>query len=279
MTERLNAQTSRLDNVSVRYLALLKDRELSQSTIMTARAAILCFWELATGRRFKSALLDRFMRGVEEMTPPPFRTPGVWDPSVILRYYQTQPQNGDLTLRQLTYKTAILIALASAQRVQTLTKLDIEFLTATEQAFCFVLPSRLKQTKNGRSTPDIFLPRSADPKTCVWLCVKDYLARTQDKRWFTEFLLITVEPFTPASTTSVSRWIRRVMEQAGVDTRVYRTHSTRAAASSKARKFVPIEKVLAAADWKGAVTFHSHYHKIIESRDDFAAAVWNMNHE
>ena len=215
------------------------------------------------------------MKGVEEMETPPTRSVGVWDPSIILKYYQTQPNNEDLSLRQLTYKLTILLALASAQRVQTLHKLDLQHFTATDNAFCFVLPTRLKQTKNGHATPDVYIPKSTDAKICVWNCLWCYIHRTRKLREHTELLLITIPPYTPATTQSISQWIRTILARAGVNPKVFKAHSTRAAASSKAHKFLAIEAVLAAADWKGVVTFNRHYNKLVDPRDVFAQAVWN----
>ena len=185
------------------------------------------------------------------------------------------PGNHDLTLRQLTYKLTMLLALASDQRVQTLHKLDIEWLTGTESAFCFTIPTRLKQTKSGRDTPDIYLPKSDDERICVWHCLWVYLLRTEKICEHTELLLITVDPFSPATPQSISQWLRKTLALAGVDSRIFTAHSTRSAASSKAHKFIPLEKVMEAADWRSSATFVRHYRKPVKNRGEFAQAVWS----
>ena len=60
------------------YLATLQERALSKSSIVTAKAAVLAFWELCSGKRFCSLLLDRFMKGVDQLALPKPKTAGVY---------------------------------------------------------------------------------------------------------------------------------------------------------------------------------------------------------
>ena len=55
---------------------------------------------------------------------------------------------------------------------------------------------------------------------------------------------------------TIRRWIVTVLGAAGIDTNVFKAHSTRAAATSKAAsKNVPIETILAAGMWNRENTF------------------------
>ena len=76
-----------------------------------------------------------------------------------------------------------------------------------------------------------------------------YKARTEPLRQ-TRQLLITKDPYTAATHTTIAGWLRKTMAEAGVDAKIFTAHSTRSAAGSKAAKFLPIPKVLAAVDWK-----------------------------
>ena len=73
---------------------------------------------------------------------------------------------------------------------------------------------------------------------------------------------------------TVKTWIRPVLEAAGVSDRVFKAHSMRSASTSKAWKFIPLNKVLAAADWKGPTTFFKHYNRDLLDRGAFAKAEW-----
>ena len=55
------------------------------------------------------------------------------------------------------------------------------------------------------------------------------------------------------------------MIQSGIDVKVFKPHSTRAASTSKANSCqVPLDIILQAASWKGDCTFRKFYDKPIE---------------
>ncbi len=258
------------------FLATLKDSNLQKSTIATAKAAVLNLWLLSDGVKLESHVLSLFMRGISQLEPVRTRAKGIWDPSIILDMFQNMPDNWDLTLLQLTRKCAMLIALATAQRVQTLRALNVRNITITTNAVAFVIDTRLKQTLGDRETPLLYLPRIKGDKTCVWSCVLAYILRTRKLRKVSDFFIISKPPHTPATTTTISRWLREVLQKAGINSSLYKAHSTRAAASSKASKFVPLQKVLEAADWRGKTVFEKHYCREVSGRGDFAEAVWKQ---
>jgi hypothetical protein len=65
------------------------------------------------------------------------------------------------------------------------------------------------------------------------------------------------------------------MTNAGVDTQIFKPHSTRAAATSKAKTAsVPIQDILNKAGWSSSRTFDKFYHKhIVSNEQTFATAV------
>ena len=75
-----------------------------------------------------------------------------------------------------------------------------------------------------------------------------------------------VKPFKAVSRDTISRWTKTVLDRSGIDTTVYKAHSTRAATSSKAcRNNVPLDQIMANAGWKSAQTFYKFYNKQVES--------------
>ena len=57
-------------------------------------------------------------------------------------------------------------------------------------------------------------------------------------------------------TNTISRWIKTALTNAGIETGVYKAHSTRAAvATAENKKQVPIDTILSAADWSNMNTF------------------------
>ncbi len=256
------------------FLATLRENGLKKSTIATAKAAVLNLWLLTDGVKLESHVLALFMRGISQLEPVRTKARGIWDPSIVLQMFQNMPANWDLTLLQLTRKCAMLIALATAQRVQTLHALNVDNITITTTTVAFAIEKRLKQTHGDRETPLLYLPRIKGDKTCVWSCILTYMLRTRKLRKTGSLFIITKPPYTPATGTTISRWLREVLALAGINVALYKAHSTRAAASSKASKFVPLHKVLEAADWKGKTVFEKHYCREVSGRGDFASAVW-----
>ena len=69
-----------------------------------------------------------------------------------------------------------------------------------------------------------------EPSLCVVRCLKSYLRRTKDLRSSDNLLISYLKPHKAVSKQTISRWIKKVMFEAGIDTNVFKSHSTRAAA-------------------------------------------------
>ena len=71
-----------------------------------------------------------------------------------------------------------------------------------------------------------------------------------------------IKPHGPVSRDSISRWLKSVMVSAGVDCSVYKPHSIRSAAVSKAKNnMVPTDEILKTAGWSSEKTFAKFYDK------------------
>ena len=255
------------------FLAWRKSTGLGKSSLTTAKAAVVNLWIIVEGVKFESPRLSLFMKGVSQLQPVRKKVGGIWDPTTVLDLFRRWPDNSELSLMDLSRKCVMLIALTTAQRTQTLQVLSIADMTVTKHAVAFTISSRLKQTLGDRHTPLLYLPKFGEKKLCVWRCVLAYFMRTNHLRNTKKLFITTTSPFGPVTTTTVSRWLRTVLAEAGVNTSVYKAHSTRSAASSKARLFLSIEKVMEAADWKSEQVFAKHYCREVSARGEFAAAV------
>ena len=110
----------------------------------------------------------------------------------------------------------------------------------------------LKTTRPGHQLRRIeFLAYQPDQNLCVVTRLQTYIDRTSSLRGFAEQLLIGYQkPYKPVSTNAISRWIKTVLTNAGIDPGVYKTHSTRATH----KKQVPIDTILSAAGWSNMNT-------------------------
>ncbi len=231
--------------------------------------------ELNSGTRFFSPLLQVFMKGVAQVQPPKQSVQDIWDPKTVLDMYRTEGSNEGLALLPLARKTAMLTALATGQRVQTLSLITINNIERKPDCLCCRFPSRLKQTKGDRPTPLVHLPRFPDPLVCVYSAVTAYMDRTEATRQAENLFVVSTKKRTAAAAGTISSWIKTEMARAGIDTNFYTAHSTRAAATSKAAGLVSMDRVMSAADWASEATFARYYNKQITSHGTFMQAVWD----
>ena len=155
----------------------------------------------------------------------------------FLSYLSSLQKPTQSSLKSLTLKLAMLIALVSAQRGQSLHMLDIQFMKEGDSFFEFALPEHIKQSRPGYKVPSVLLQAyPADQSLCVFTHLKEYLQRTKLLRGTeTKLFLSHAKPHHRASRDTISRWICSAMTEAGVDVTTFKPHSTRAAAASKAK--------------------------------------------
>ena len=73
---------------------------------------------------------------------------------------------------------------------------------------------------------------------------------------------------------TISRWVKTVLSSAGIDTKKFRPHSTRAAAVSSANNAsVPLDEILSTAGWSSESTFAKFYNKPVVRESHFASSV------
>ena len=124
------------------------------------------------------------------------------------------------------------------------------------------MKDKLKHTKPGHYQRPFQLPRYSDKKLCVVSCLEEYMKRTAALRSKNtdKLLLCYAQPHGPASKDSVSRWLRDVLHEAGIEG--FSSHSFRGASSSAMLESgVSLENILKTAGWSNAATFHKYYHK------------------
>ena len=105
--------------------------------------------------------------------------------------------------------------------------------------------------------------------------MKEYLTRTLRplRRSVTGVFITLVKPYKHVSRDTISKEIRSVMKDAGVDVTQFKPHSTRAASTSKAKAAaVPIREILKTAGWFSSRCFDRCYNKPVQT-NSFSEAV------
>ena len=113
-----------------------------------------------------------------------------------------------------------------------------------------------------------------NPKLCVALVLKEYLKRTKTLRNSSSLFITFIRPYKPVSRDTISRWIKTVMSDAGIDVQKFSAHSTRGASTSQAaRRNVPLGTILKTAGWTNECTFAKFYKRPVQNVEAYAQAV------
>ena len=143
-----------------------------------------------------------------------------------------------LSMMQLTQKLTFLLVILGSQRKHTLTTIDAKNVIIEAEKI-ILLPNKLqKQTRPGKHiAPIIYHRYPHNQNLCVVHCMEEYIER---RKLIVDDdvaqLFITVgKPHKPATSNTVSRWVKQELSDARIDTSMYTAHSCRSASSSKAK--------------------------------------------
>lgn len=223
--------------------------------------------------------ITRFFKGLSCLRPPLPKYQKTWDPSVVLNYVGKMSNNA-FSLENLTYKTIILLALTTGQRVQTLASININDIETFSDRLEIPIKKRLKTSTINRAQPTLVLPFYVhDVNICPGKALLLYVEKTKVVRGAINNLFITFKkPHKAATTQTISRWLKVILKRSGIDTNVFGAHSTRhASTSAAARKGVSYDSIRAAAGWtEKSKTFAVFYNKpLINDSLSFANAILN----
>ena len=251
------------------FLATLFSAGLGYSAINTARSALSSVLVLPNNITFGShPLVVRFLKGVFELKPSLPRYSRIWDVAAVLQYLKMLGPASELDLKTLTTKTTMLLCLLTGQRCQTLTKLDTNFMQILPDKIVFTVGEKLKTTRPGTHLQPIELIAYNQDKTlCVVSHLQTYLPYTQPLLGQYSKLLISYDkPHKPVTKSTVSKWAKAVLKEAGVDTTCFSGNSARSASTSySAQSGLPLKDVLKAGGWSNAGTFARYYHKPVQA--------------
>ena len=194
------------------------------------------------------------MKGVFKSKPPKPKYACTWNVQSALSFLESLEPLEDLTLKQLSYKTVLLLALTSAARAREISSLDLTYSLKKEGSWKFTLPTQTKTSRLGHPVRKIFLP--SFPGNLKKCCAQPYSLRGEDEEvaYFLKATRVSQFPlqsyfqsFTKlcqANLTAGRNWITAVG---------YTGHSTRGASASAATAAgLSVELILEAAEWASA---------------------------
>ena len=175
---------------------------------------------------------------------------------------------GELSLQDLTLKLVMLLALTRPSRSSDLANLDIRYQRYLPEGVTFQPVALAKQMRQNKQMADFFFPKYPDdPRLCPVATLQAYEQKTRDLRQggspdHHKLLLPTIKPHRPVSPSTIARWLRMVLDKAGIDSGIFKAHSTRGASTSAAaRAGVTTADIMQAADWSSESVFQKFYYK------------------
>lgn len=113
----------------------------------------------------------------------------------------------------------MLLCLLTGQRCQTLSKFDITLMQKLPGKYVFTIGKKLKTTRPGKHLEPIELTAfEPDINLCVVTHLNQYLVKTKNVQGSTSQLLISyVKPHKAVSNTTIGKWCKFVLKDAGID--------------------------------------------------------------
>lgn len=256
----------------LKFLTERFHKGVSYSSLNLDRSAISLISENEIG---KDSMVSRFISGCYKLKPPRPKYTLTWDVDVVLDYLERL--GAALSLKDLTLKTIMLLALCTAQRAQSMSLIDLGNIFDYENKLVITISELTKNSRPGFNHPTLEIIKFNErPNLCLYRCMKDYIQKTGPLRGAESLLFITLrKPYKAVGTQTLARWIKTVLKEAGINTNIFSAHSTRHAATSTAfSKGVDVESIRRTAGWsEKSLVFAKHYNKPTDKHNRFASAI------
>lgn len=229
--------------------------------------------------------MTRFFKGISRERPPRAKYDSTWDPKEVLSYFKRLESNEKLSLEILSKKLVTLIALVTGHRIQTLASIDIRNIMRTDDnTYEIKISDQLKTSGLKTVQPNLIIPFFVkDLLICPASALETYLKstkllRNEEKKFF----ISTRKPHKAVGTQTLSRWIKEVLNDSGVDISKFSAYSTRHASTSAAKRGgITVDSILKMAGWsKNSQMFAKFYNRpISENKEAFALAILDPEDE
>ena len=233
------------------FLVTCEKKGLSYRTLGVYRSAISRYHDPVGGIPVgRCEAVVQLMKGFFNRNPPKPKYMVTWDVESVLVLLSQLGSWSSLSVRMLTLKMVLLLALVTAGRVSSLVHLNINHLVVTPHSLKFVPCQLLKQSRLGHTMRVVEIKAFEDKSICpvqAVSCYRDHTAAVRGTE--TQLLLSYLKPDGKVVSSTVSRWIVALLQSAGVDTQKFKAHSTRGAATSASfRLGVSMKDIVESAD-------------------------------
>ena len=141
------------------FLAHLHKEGYRSSSLNVFRSAISSVHDKVDGVDVgKHPTVTRLLKGAFHERPPLSRYTSTWDVNAVLLYLKSLGPTSDLTLKQLTYKLVMLLALTRPSRSADLSSLSLARRRFCPEGVTFLPATLAKQSRQGKPLVEFFSP-------------------------------------------------------------------------------------------------------------------------
>ena len=263
------------------FLTYLYETGKEYTTVNVARSALSALGIIVDGVTVGShPTIVRLLKGIFNKKPPRIKHHSIWDADIVLKHLKTKSPLVSLSLKELTLKLSMLIALTKAARPQTIHSLTIKNMKISQHEYALELLDLQKHNRPGTNLSSVTIKAfPQDEDLCVYNALTEYLSRTKDLRKSEDRLFISyIKPHKRVSRDTIRRWLHNTMKDAGINIEKFGPYSTRSASASKAAKLnIPIDHIMRTAGWSRSSTFEKFYHKQVEPNLSYEEEMLNIS--
>lgn len=273
---KLNPFSASISEV-LTYLTKKFHDGMSYGSLNSLRSAL----SLMAGSRIGSNdQIKRLFKGFFRLRPNKPKYSFIWDTSIVLDYIENN-YNDFSNLEICSKKTVILLLLATGQRAQTICSIEIDQIKVQNNVVYIMIPNLIKTSAPNRYQPLLTLPFFNNrPSICPAQALTNYLQITKNIRNDCKRLFVSYKkPHKAVTVSTISRWVKGVLQESGIDVSIFSAHSTRHASTSAAlQRGVSLDEIRRSAGWTGSSNcFAKFYNRPVQSNDNnvsFADAVF-----
>ena len=201
----------------------LYEKGCQYSSINLARSALA---SVVTLRGYATLsdrpLIKRFMKGVFHLRPPKPKYSSIWDPDILLRYWQKLEVNSQLNLLELSKKVTTLLGSEYFANCNIWCQSN----HCVKWHVYFYSSELLKHDQQGRARDKFIYKKFENSKLCAMAATKEYLKwRAEHNVAHRKFLFTTASPYSSPHKGTIARWVKNTLSQVGVNTNIFSSHS------------------------------------------------------
>ena len=190
----------------------------------TARSALSVIMHNPDGSTFgNNHLVKKLLRGMFKRRPAVPKYTCTFDVQIVLQYLSSLGDSFTIPFKLLAHRLATLFCLLSGQGDQTLSAIDVRFISLSEDRVICYISQILKTTRpTFHQSPIDFRSYPLCDSICPVKNMQAYLSRSFTLRGpFVKLFISHKEPHHPVTVSTISRWVKETLKLAGINTEIF----------------------------------------------------------